>query len=64
MRTFWAVRHMARVEWVTVQVRASQSSGGFVKSVGVVEGVVVLEEAYLEGMRRVMEDCCVSEDMM
>lgn len=60
MRTFWAVRHIARVECVTVHVRASQSSCGLLKSV--LDGVV--GEEYLEGMRRVMEDCCVSDDIV
>lgn len=77
MRTLRAVRHMARVECVTVQVRASQSRGGFVKPVPVVEvgvgsdgeAVVAMEEeeeeeAYFEGMRRIMVDFCVSVDMM
>lgn len=65
MRTFWAVRHMARVEWVTVQVRWSQSRGGLVKVVAVdVDGGGGGGEeeeedgaeggAYLEGMRRLM----------
>lgn len=51
MRTFCAVRHMARVECVTVQVRWSQSRGGEVK---VAEEASGGEEAYLDGFRRTM----------
>jgi len=51
MRTFWAVRHMDRVEWETVQVRWTKVSGGGWKpeAEGDVEGGM-----YLEGERRVM----------
>lgn len=51
MRTLRAVRHIARVEWVTVQVRWSQSRAGGEKEE---EEVDDEEVAYLEGMRRVM----------
>lgn len=46
------MRHMERVEWVTVQVRWSHSRGGDEKEDGDDEED---EEAYLDGMRRVME---------
>lgn len=50
---------------MTVHVRVSQSSGGFVKAVVVV--VVVVEgvgEEYLEGIRRVMAEGGVSDAMV
>lgn len=56
---------------MTVQVRASQSRGGFWKLVVVDGGVaavlsaVVSREEYLEGMRSAMADCCcVSDDIV
>lgn len=51
---------MARVECVTVHVRVSQSSGGFEK----LPVDVDVEETYLEGMRRGMEDCGDVDDMV
>lgn len=45
------MRHIARVEWVTVQVRWSQSRAGGEKEEDEDEDE---DEAYLEGMRRVM----------
>lgn len=50
---------MASVEWVTTQVRWSQSRGGLVKSDEEEEEL----GAYLEGLRRVMDDF-VSVDMV
>lgn len=58
---------------MTVQVRASQSSGGFWKpavegagSDGEAADVVtdVLREEYLEGIRSVMADCFASDDIV
>lgn len=48
-----AVRHIERVEWVTVQVRWRKGRGGGVKGGGGVVGGVVV---YLEGRRMVMGD--------
>lgn len=54
MRTFWADRHMLRVECVTDQVRISHSLGGAVKEARALLAVADLEpdEAYLDGVRR------------
>lgn len=46
------MRHIERVEWVTVQVRWSHSRGGDEKEDDDDEED---EEAYLDGMRRLMD---------
>lgn len=56
MRTLRAERHIERVEWVTVQVRWSQSRGGGEEDED--------EEAYLDGMRRAMGGLSLLVDML